>query len=80
MISCTSGDNTSLFLFFSESPKCITSSSDLETSNVLEILSFEVNFCIVLFGKILRLGEWSMLDDSFAFSVRLVDGIGWYQF
>lgn len=56
MVSGTGGDDTSFFLLLSEGPEGVGSSSNLEASNGLEILSFEEDFGVVFFGEVLGLG------------------------
>lgn len=80
MISCTGGNNSSFLFLFSEGSKSIAGSSDFEASNILKIFSFKVDLGVVFFGEILGFGQGCMFHDSFAFSVGLVDGIGWDKF
>jgi len=75
MITCAGSYNSSFFFFFCEASKCITCSSDFETSNSLKILSFKIDFSIIFFWKILRFCKWSMLNNSFAFSIRLINRV-----
>lgn len=80
MVAGTCSDNTSFFLLLSQAPESIGGSSDFKASNVLHILTFEIDFGVVFFREVLGLGERSVHNDSFAFSIGLVNGIGRNQF
>ncbi len=55
MVTCTGSDYTSFFFVFGKASESITGPSDFEASNGLKILSFEVDFRVILFGEVLRL-------------------------
>ena len=80
MVASTGSDNSSLFFLFSESSESRACSSDFEASDGLKIFSLEVDFRIVFFGEVLRFGKGSMPDDSFAFSIGLVNSVGRDEF
>ncbi len=80
VVSSTGCDNTAFFLLLSKGSEGIGGSSDFEASDSLHILSFEIDFGVILFGEVLRLGKGSVHDDSFTFSIGLVNGIGGDQF
>ena len=80
MITRTGSNNTSAFFLFCKTSESICCASDFEASNGLHILSFEVDFSIVFFGKVLRFSKGSVHNDSFAFSIRLINSIGRDEF
>lgn len=71
--------HSSLLLLFGQTPECSRCTSNLETTNVLEIFPFQVNFGIVLLRKKLRFIQRSMTNCSFAFPVRLKNLRCWDQ-
>jgi hypothetical protein len=75
MVTSTCGDDTSFFLLLSKAPESIGGSPDFKASNGLHILTFEIDFGVVLFGEVLGFNERSVHNDSFTFPIRLVDGI-----
>lgn len=80
MVAGTCCYDSSLLFLFCQGSESITSSSDFETSYILKIFSFEINFSIIFFGEILRFCQRSVFDNSFTFSIGLIDFVSWDEF